>query len=51
MAARYLKAEANDLFSSAKLIFEKADVEKHHAAVREDHELYSVRPARKRLEA
>jgi len=51
MAARYLKAEANDLFSSAKLTFEKADVEKHHAAVREDHELYSVRPARKRLEA
>jgi DNA modification methylase len=50
MAARYLKAEANDLFSSAKLIFEKAEIDRLHSAVREDHELYSVRPARKRLE-
>jgi DNA modification methylase len=51
MAARYLKAEANDLFSSAQLMFEKAEIDRVHGAVREDHELYSVRPARKRLES
>ena len=50
MAARYLKAEANDLFSSAKLMFEKADADRIEGAVREDSELYSVRPARKRLD-
>jgi modification methylase len=51
MAARYLKAEANDLFASAELRFERANVDASHGAVREDHELYSVRPARKRLGA
>jgi DNA modification methylase len=51
MAARYLKAEANDLFSSAELVFEKAEVDTSLGVVREDHELYTVRPARKRLEA
>jgi modification methylase len=51
MTARYLKAEANDLFSSAKLMFEKADAGGIQSAVREDSQLYSVRPARKRLEA
>jgi modification methylase len=50
MAARYLKAEASDLFSTAKLIFEKADAATIRGAVREDNELYSVRPARRRLE-
>jgi DNA modification methylase len=51
MAARYLKAEANDLFSSAELVFEKAELDTSLGVVREDHELYTVRPARKRLEA
>jgi modification methylase len=37
MAARYLK-------------FERADVDQNHCAVREDSELYAVRPARKRIE-
>ena len=49
MAARYLKAESNDLFSSAKLIFEKATTEAA-SVVKEDQALYGVRPAKKRLE-
>jgi modification methylase len=49
MAARYLKAENPDLFSSAKLIFEKALTERA-CLVREDQELYQVRPARKKLD-
>jgi site-specific DNA-methyltransferase (adenine-specific) len=49
MAARYLKAENPDLFSNAKLIFEKATTE-HACLVREDHELYEVRPAKKKLD-
>lgn len=49
MAARYLKAESNDLFSSAKLIFEKATAEAA-SVVKEDQALYEVRPAKKRLE-
>jgi site-specific DNA-methyltransferase (adenine-specific) len=49
MTARYLKAENPDLFSSAKLIFEKALTERA-CLVREDQELYQVRPARKKLD-
>ena len=48
MAARYLKAENADLFSSAKLIFEKVTAERA-CLVKEDRELYEVRPARKKL--
>ncbi len=49
MAARYLKAESSDLFSTARLIFEKARREEP-LLVREDQELYSVRPARHKLD-
>ena len=49
MAARYLKAENPDLFSNAKLVFEKATTERA-CLVREDHELYDVRPAKKKLD-
>jgi len=49
MAARYLKAENPDLFSNAKLIFEKATTERA-CLVREDHGLYEVRPAKKKLD-
>jgi len=50
MAARYLKAESHDLFSSAKLVFEKAHVEQTTGIVKEDRDLYMVRPAKKRLQ-
>jgi len=50
MAARYLKAESSDLFSDVKLIFEKATDQKEVSVVREDRALYSVRPARHRME-
>jgi site-specific DNA-methyltransferase (adenine-specific) len=49
MAARYLKAENPDLFSNAKLIFEKATTGRA-CLVMEDHELYEVRPAKKKLD-
>jgi site-specific DNA-methyltransferase (adenine-specific) len=49
MAARYLKAETADLFSTGELRFEKAPTETG-ATVREDRGLYEVRPARKKLE-
>ena len=49
MAARYLKAEASDFFSTAKLVFEKATVH-DGISINEDHELYNVCPAKKRLE-
>jgi site-specific DNA-methyltransferase (adenine-specific) len=49
IAARYLKAENPDLFSNSKLIFEKAVTERT-CLVREDQELYDVRPARKKLD-
>jgi len=49
MAARYLKAENPDLFFNAKLTFEKATTERA-CLVREDHELYEVRPAKKKLD-
>jgi DNA modification methylase len=50
MAARYLKAENSDLFASARLIFEKATVTQKECKVTEDQALYTVHPARKRLE-
>jgi modification methylase len=50
MTARYLKAESNDLFSEAELSFEKVIEERKQMVVKEDRELYRVRPARKRLE-
>jgi len=49
MAARYLKAETTELFPNATLIFEKATSEQAHL-VREDKELYQVRPAKKKLD-
>ncbi len=49
MAARYLKAESANLFSRERLIFEKASAEGAYV-VREDEELYQVRPARKKLD-
>ncbi len=49
MAARYLKAETADLFTTAELRFEKAPTETA-ALVKEDRALYEVRPAKKRLE-
>jgi len=48
MAARYLKAETTDLFSTAKLLFERAATEQA-CLVKEDRALYEVRPAKKRL--
>jgi len=50
MTARYLKAESSDLFSDVKLVFEKAIAQKEASVVREDRELYRVRPARHRME-
>jgi modification methylase len=47
-AARYLKAESTDLFSTASLSFEKAD-SKCAGIVGEDRSLYNVRAARTRL--
>ena len=49
MAARYLKAENTDLFSSSKLFFEKAETERAFF-VKEDQTLYEVRPSKKKLE-
>lgn len=49
MAARYLKAESSDMFSDAKLVFERATGERA-CLVKEDQELYGLRPAKKKLE-
>jgi len=49
MAARFLKAESSNLFSTAKLQFERVATETANL-VREDQALYELRPARKRLE-
>ena len=48
MAAAYLKIESNDLFSDVELIFEKAEERKAAWALRENQELYEVKPARKK---
>ena len=50
LAARYLKAENTDLFAPARLIFEKATVGENVCVLAEERAIYSVRPARKRLE-
>ena len=49
MAARYLKAETADLFTTAELRFEKAPTETG-ALVKEEPALYEVLPAKKELE-
>jgi site-specific DNA-methyltransferase (adenine-specific) len=49
MAARHLKAETGDLFSTAKLQFERA-IPETVGNVKEDETLYGVRPSKKRLE-
>lgn len=49
MAARFLKAETGNIFSTAKLLFEKITTEAADL-VRENEALYEVRPARKKLE-
>lgn len=50
MAARYLKTESMDFFVDADLVFEKTEIEAEAFVVKEEPSLYSVRPARKRLE-
>jgi DNA modification methylase len=50
MAARYLKAENSDLFAPARLIFQKATVTEEACMVAEDQALYTVHPARNRLQ-
>lgn len=49
MAVRYLKVENSDLFSTAKLIFEKATTGPA-SLLKEEPALYDVRPAKKKLE-
>lgn len=49
MAARYLKAETMNLFSTAHINFERVTAGRA-LSVKEDQALYGVRPARKRLE-
>jgi modification methylase len=48
MAARYLKAENSGLFSTARLLFEKINLEQK-SMVMEDQVLYEVRPSKKKL--
>jgi site-specific DNA-methyltransferase (adenine-specific) len=48
MTAQYLKAENSGLFSSVKLLFEKANIEQT-CVVMEDQALYEIRPAKKKL--
>ncbi len=48
MAARYLKAENADLFTTSKLLFEQVAAEPA-SLVKENQALYEVRPAKKRL--
>jgi len=47
MAARYLKAETSNLFSTAQLIFERASAGRA-CFDKEDQAIYEVRPARRR---
>jgi site-specific DNA-methyltransferase (adenine-specific) len=50
MAARFLKAESLNLFNRAELAFEKlARQPQGEVVVREDQELYTVRPSRARI--
>jgi site-specific DNA-methyltransferase (adenine-specific) len=50
MAAAYLKAESNSLFSVDQLIFEKVEVQKTAWVVSEEQELYEIKRSRKKLE-
>ena len=50
MAARHLKAENHGFFKTAELKFEKIVQVQDGLRVKEEQELYQVRPARKRLE-
>lgn len=50
LAARYLKAESQDLFNKSELKFEKLIHTEKELLVREEQELYQVRPAKKKLE-
>lgn len=50
MAAKYLKAESLTLFAHPQLKFEKTVQVAREAVLKEDLELYEVRPARKRLD-
>jgi site-specific DNA-methyltransferase (adenine-specific) len=49
MAAQYLKAESSDFFTGNELRFEKVVACRDSFVIREDRDLYRVRPARKRL--
>jgi site-specific DNA-methyltransferase (adenine-specific) len=49
MAARFLKAETGNLFSTVKLHFERVATETANL-IQEDQALYEVRPARRKLE-
>jgi site-specific DNA-methyltransferase (adenine-specific) len=49
MSARYLKAENTNLFSNAKLFFEKVGTAEPYL-VKEDQVLYEVKPAKKKLQ-
>jgi site-specific DNA-methyltransferase (adenine-specific) len=49
MTARYLKAESSDLFSKINLQFEKVNAKQGYS-IMEDHALYEVRPAKKKLD-
>jgi len=48
MAAPYFKAEDSDLFSTTKLVFERACGDTC-SLVKEDAALYGVHPARKKI--
>ncbi len=50
MAARYLKAEASDLFHDTDFTFGKPIVEEKICSIKEDTELYQVKPARRKLQ-
>jgi len=50
MAAAYLKAESNSLFSVDQLIFEKVEVQKTAWVVSEEQELYEIKRSRKKFE-
>jgi modification methylase len=47
-AARHLKAEASDLFSPARLMFDSVD-SMNENMIREDQDLYHVRPAKRKV--
>jgi DNA modification methylase len=52
LIAKHLKAESSSLFSKAELLFEKAvEDTSGELCVREDQELYKVRPSRVKLKA